>query len=400
MNSELYNVAFEQAVLSSMIFEELDKTQNKEVNLYTYLKIEDFYLPAHQDIFETLLTLADKNITCSDGSFVELELKTKGKFDEVTMLELMSKNPISNTLPYASEIRKRKQLRDVIDIAINITRMANEIKEPTEIFDYIESRSKDFYSSENVNNPILSAQDLLDSYEGQESVEKFNTCTPFMDNENGGGFDRGGITIVSGPPEVGKTHLVYKLLENSTSSTKAGLVSLEFPEYDYVTRLRKMKNVNKDVILKKIVLNFTSFGISDLIATLYRMHNLGVKLVGIDSLLVIVNPDIKNKTERVEDIVIKLDRFAKKTGMHIILIAPGSKGDNTSGRMGVLNSVVAEHLAKIFIRISEGKREGEKILNWHKNKQTKSLSNVTVFYSKSGEIFPVEVYKKQRIEIK
>ena len=399
IKDELYDIAFEQAVLSSMIFEGSDTTLNKELNLYTYLKKEDFYLPVHQDIFEALFALSDKNLPCSDGSFVELELKKMGKLNEAVMINIMSKSPISNTLPYASEIKKRKQLRDVIDMALNITKMANELKEPTEIFDYIESKSKDYYSSENVNNPISSAQELWDSFEGKESVIKINTCTPFMDQENDGGFDKGGMTIVSGAPEIGKTHLVYKILENTTNNALSGLISLEFTENDYMTRLRKMEKINKNVQLKNLSLNFTSFDISDLIATLYRMHNIGVKLVGIDSLLAIVNPDIKNKTERVEDIVTRLDRFAKKTGMHIILIAPGSKTDNASEKMGVLNSIVAEHLVKIFIRITDGKGEGEKILHWHKNKQTKIKSSKSVYYCNTGNIYLFEEKKKQYVAI-
>ena len=52
MQDNLYNLAFERSILSSIIFE---PSQFDELSVA--LKKDDFYLPAHQDIFGVMLLL-------------------------------------------------------------------------------------------------------------------------------------------------------------------------------------------------------------------------------------------------------------------------------------------------------------------------------------------------------
>jgi len=51
-NDNLYNLAFERSILSSIVFE-----PGQFDELSTTLKKDDFYLPAHQDIFQSMITL-------------------------------------------------------------------------------------------------------------------------------------------------------------------------------------------------------------------------------------------------------------------------------------------------------------------------------------------------------
>ncbi|MDQ7043011.1 MAG: DnaB-like helicase N-terminal domain-containing protein, partial [Sulfurimonas sp.] len=50
MQDKLYNLAFERSILSSIVFE---PSQFDELS--SVLKTDDFYLPAHQEIFNAMV---------------------------------------------------------------------------------------------------------------------------------------------------------------------------------------------------------------------------------------------------------------------------------------------------------------------------------------------------------
>lgn len=56
MQENLYNLAFERSILSSIVFE---PSQFDELG--SQLKKDDFYLPAHQDIFGVMTLLLQKD---------------------------------------------------------------------------------------------------------------------------------------------------------------------------------------------------------------------------------------------------------------------------------------------------------------------------------------------------
>jgi len=101
MQETLYNIAFERSVLSSIIF---DPEQFDELS--TILKKEDFYLPAHQDIFYAMTLLMQKDQPI-DEEFIKKELVRAKKFDEQVLLEVLATNPISNTKAYVEELKDK-----------------------------------------------------------------------------------------------------------------------------------------------------------------------------------------------------------------------------------------------------------------------------------------------------
>ncbi len=101
MQDNLYNLAFERSILSSIVFE---PSQFDELSVA--LKKDDFYLPAHQDIFASMLLLLQKDQPI-DEEFIKKELIKIKKFDEQVMLEILSANPISNTTAYVNEIKDK-----------------------------------------------------------------------------------------------------------------------------------------------------------------------------------------------------------------------------------------------------------------------------------------------------
>lgn len=91
-----YNTNIEKSILSSILFE--PKTLQDISNI---LNVEDFYLPAHQLIYNAMLTLNKQDLPI-DEEFLK---KKFPKIDECVMLDILAANPISNILAYAKELK-------------------------------------------------------------------------------------------------------------------------------------------------------------------------------------------------------------------------------------------------------------------------------------------------------
>lgn len=90
MNEQNYNTNIEKSILSSIIFE-----PSLFDELGFLLKKDDFYLPAHQDIYSAIVLLVSKEKPI-DEEFIANELKRAKRFDEAAMLEVLSANPLTS----------------------------------------------------------------------------------------------------------------------------------------------------------------------------------------------------------------------------------------------------------------------------------------------------------------
>ena len=95
-HEQSYNTNIEKSILSSILFE--PKTLQDISNI---LNVEDFYLPAHQLIYNAMLTLNKQDLPI-DEEFLK---KKFPKIDECVMLDILAANPISNILAYAKELK-------------------------------------------------------------------------------------------------------------------------------------------------------------------------------------------------------------------------------------------------------------------------------------------------------
>ncbi|MGE0738274.1 DnaB-like helicase N-terminal domain-containing protein [Sulfurimonas sp.] len=101
MNEQNYNTNIEKSILSSIIFE---PSLFDELGLL--LKKDDFYLPAHQDIYSAIVLLVSKEKPI-DEEFIANELKRAKRFNEAAMLEVLSANPLTSLhlFEYIKELR-------------------------------------------------------------------------------------------------------------------------------------------------------------------------------------------------------------------------------------------------------------------------------------------------------
>lgn len=121
--TDIANLAFERSVLSSLVFE-----PEQFNNVSKTLTAEHFYLQSHKDIFTAMknLTLADKPI---DEEFIRSECNRAGRFDERTMIEVLTSNPISNIQPYIDELTKYRDRRTLLQLSTEFKRAA-ETEDP------------------------------------------------------------------------------------------------------------------------------------------------------------------------------------------------------------------------------------------------------------------------------
>lgn len=120
---DIYNIMFERSILSSIIFNPSDfEALSKE------LSAEHFYLTAHQDIYKAMLNLTaqDKPI---DEEFLKSELTHLGRFDERSMVEILTANPIANLHPYIQELGKFKDRRTLLGLSTKFKKAA-ETEDP------------------------------------------------------------------------------------------------------------------------------------------------------------------------------------------------------------------------------------------------------------------------------
>ena len=135
MQDNLYNLAFERSVLSSIIFE---PEQFDELSVA--LKRDDFYLPSHQDIYSVMTLLLQKQQPI-DEEFIKKELLKIKKFDEQVLLEILSANPISNTKSYVDEIKDKSLKRHLLTLTTEIKRVTVEEELPSaEVIDIVEKK--------------------------------------------------------------------------------------------------------------------------------------------------------------------------------------------------------------------------------------------------------------------
>ena len=135
MQDNLYNLAFERSILSSIVFE---PQQFDELSVA--LNEEDFYLPAHKDIFLAMTALMQKDQPI-DEEFIKKELIKIKKFDEQVMLEILSANPISNTKAYVDEIKDKSLKRHLLTLTTEIKRVTVEEELPSaEVIDIVEKK--------------------------------------------------------------------------------------------------------------------------------------------------------------------------------------------------------------------------------------------------------------------
>jgi len=240
MQENLYNLAFERSILSSIVFE---PSQFDELG--TQLKKDDFYLPAHQDIFSAMTLLLQKDQPI-DEEFIKKELIKMKKFDESVMLEILSANPISNTKAYVDEIKDKSLKRNLLTLTTEIKRVTVEEELPSaDVIDIVEKKLYEITQNNQTSDFKDSPKMTYDTMEYiKEMKSRGNSVLVGVDtgfhelNKMTTGFGKGDLVIVAARPAMGKTSFILNTVNNLITKGKGvAFFSLEMPAEQLMLRL-------------------------------------------------------------------------------------------------------------------------------------------------------------------
>lgn len=122
-NEEFYNLNIERGLLSAIIF---DPILLKNISMK--VKPDDLYLPFHQKVFSAMkdLDAEDKPI---DEEFLKFRLNKSDDFDEVSMLDILASNPITNIDAYIDDLLERSNRRKLSSVILRYRRELHETSE-------------------------------------------------------------------------------------------------------------------------------------------------------------------------------------------------------------------------------------------------------------------------------
>ncbi|MCJ8325895.1 MAG: replicative DNA helicase [Campylobacterales bacterium] len=239
----VYSINIERAVLSSILFnpEEIE-------DVLGLIKHKDFYLPAHQKIFHVMeqLHTADMPI---DEEFIRKRIDAKDVDDSI-LIEILSANPITNTIAYVREIKDGSIKRELATLATTIKQVALEDDLPAiDAVDRIQNElykiTTDSASSELKDMDEITGETLDYIKRMKKLGNKYligQTTGYYELDKKTTGFNEGDLIIIAARPAMGKTALVLNMTLSNIEANKGVIFfSLEMPAEQLMLRLLAAK---------------------------------------------------------------------------------------------------------------------------------------------------------------
>ncbi len=235
----------EQAVLGSML---VDK--DAILTVIDILKPEDFYRPEHQEIYQAMLDLNDKNEPV-DILTLKSQLELRGKYDVNNGFEYLVSlnNPmysISNVESYAKIVEEKSILRKLISSSNEISKLSYEGNE--EVADILEKAEKNVFAiSEKksaksyalIGDVVSTTMDNIEElHERKSPLVGLTSGFPDLDRKTLG-FCPGQLVVVAARPSMGKSSLLLNFATNAAIKENAAVVyfSLEMSKDELAGRI-------------------------------------------------------------------------------------------------------------------------------------------------------------------
>jgi len=239
----IYSLNIERAVLSSILFDH-------EIieDILGVLKPSDFYLPAHQKVFEVMeaLNYADMPI---DEDFIRKRVDSKEVSDSV-LIEILSANPITNTMSYVKEIKDGAVKRELATLATDIKKLT--IEDNITALEAVDQVQNQLYNitMDSASSDLKNMQVVIENT--REHIRKMQERgTSYLTGQTTGfvaldkkttGFNPGDLVIIAARPAMGKTAIVLNTtLQNLEKGDGVIFFSLEMPETQLMIRLLSAK---------------------------------------------------------------------------------------------------------------------------------------------------------------
>jgi replicative DNA helicase len=241
-----HDIQVEMAVLAGIVLhpEVLNDIQSK-------IRATDFYLPAHQDIFECMQNLAFKNRPI-DLTTVMSGLKESGKLDGIGGASYLAKiadtpSTSAHALEYAqivADLSWRRRLLDAADMCRSAALKAGDTRD---IASEIEKSIFDA-TQERKTQQLVKVGDLLTSVIEDFERRKDNQGIPDPNivmtglsdlDEKLMGFRPGQLLVLAAGPGTGKTALAVNIMHHAAVKQKKNILffSLEMTRTEIVERM-------------------------------------------------------------------------------------------------------------------------------------------------------------------
>lgn len=240
----LHNINIERSVLSSIIF-----NPNLFEDIASKLKGKDFYLPSHKYIFEAM-EACERDDLPIDEEFLKKKLSQDGNFDEQTMIEILSTNPLQSIGAYVKELKEKSIKRELVKLTGDINDIAVEKDLPAkDVVDVIqqklyqitqETTEREFREAkEMVSSTILHIKDM--KKRGNSGVVGLDTGFAEL-NKLTSGFGDGDFVVIAARPAMGKTAFCLNIAQQSLDNNKGvAIFSLEMPAEQLMLRMLSAK---------------------------------------------------------------------------------------------------------------------------------------------------------------
>lgn len=214
------DIEAEQATLGAMLIERSGVEKGREI-----LKSSDFYRVAHQNVFEAILTLADRNEGI-DLITMRIELMARRQFEEIGgfkyLTSLFETTPTAaNVEHYAKIVLDRSKRRQMQEIARSLIRQSLDLE--AEAGDSCAltqdrllqiERDKDAADTERLSGPLDRNKEEAER-NAMDGIRLTGIETGFnLIDRKTGGFQSSDLIIVAGRPSMGKTSLVMTLAQS------------------------------------------------------------------------------------------------------------------------------------------------------------------------------------------
>lgn len=240
-----HDLEVEKAVLSAVLHD------NRAIHsVLTEVRVDDFYHPAHQTLYDAMLTLQDENQPV-DLHTVANFLSERKTLDSIGGLVFLAEifdyeATAANVLQHARIVRDKAIKRSVIRVAAEITEAgldeshrADELLDVagTKMLDIGRDRSRETFRS--LHDEMDSAIDYVEALM-ERNGELTGVPTGFKDfDEKTGGLQSGELVVVAARPSMGKTALALNMARNAAvdHGKKVAIFSLEMTKRALALRL-------------------------------------------------------------------------------------------------------------------------------------------------------------------
>jgi len=239
------DVAAEKAVLSSIMID-----NDVLHSVFTEVKPDDFYHPAHRILYQVMVALKDANepvdlTTLADALTARKQLDAVGGAVALAEISDFEATP-ANAVPYARIVREKAVKRSLISVASEIVTLgydpsgtAGELLDEAESKIFALSQEKARSSLASIGEEMHTAVDHIEMliHRGGELT---GCPTGYKDFDRlTGGLQAGDLFILAARPSMGKTALALNIARNAAldHGRNVAVFSLEMTTRSLVLRL-------------------------------------------------------------------------------------------------------------------------------------------------------------------